>query len=103
MAAGSVRPLTELRRGETVQATITSHQPWGLTAKLNGYEPVGASLDMIRRGDEPGVQRLARELPSVGTTVDLVVGEIRTWDHKPWIWLDLTAPSQSEPGWDVGA
>ncbi|WP_326729606.1 hypothetical protein OG418_24555 [Streptomyces phaeochromogenes] len=96
MTNGSRRPLTELRQGETVQATITSHQPWGLTAKLNGYEPVGASLDMIRRGSEPGVQHLAQELPGVGTTVDLVVGEVRAWDHKPWIWVDLTAPSQAE-------
>jgi hypothetical protein len=51
---------------------------------------------MIRRGSEPGVQHLAQELPTVGATVDLVVGEVRAWDHKPWIWVDLTAPSQAE-------
>jgi hypothetical protein len=96
MADQSRRPLNELRQGETVRATITSHQPWGLTAELNGYEPVGASLDTIRRGSEPGVQRLAQELPPVGGTIDLVVGKVRTWDHEPWIWVDLTAPSHGD-------
>lgn len=38
----------------------------------------------------------AQELPPVGTTVDLVVGEVRAWDRRPWIWVDLTAPENSE-------
>ncbi|MQS07055.1 hypothetical protein FNX48_007680 [Streptomyces sp. IF17] len=97
MADESKRPLGELRRGETVRATITGHRPWGLTAELNDYEPVGASLDLIRRRSEPGVERLARELPPVGMNVELVVGEVRTWDHEPWIWVDLTAPGHG-PG-----
>lgn len=96
MADESRRPLSELRQGETVQATITSHEPWGLMAELHGYEPVGASLDTIRRSSEPGVKRLAQELPPVGATVDLVVGMVRAWDRKPWIWVDLTAPSPAE-------
>jgi hypothetical protein len=95
MTHESRRPLSELREGETVRATITIHQPWGLTAELNDYEPVGASLDLIRRSSEPGVKRLAQELPPVGRTVDLVIGEVRAWDHEPWVWVDLTAP---EPG-----
>ncbi|MFJ3746685.1 hypothetical protein ACIPV8_21800 [Streptomyces albidoflavus] len=57
---------------------------------------MGASLDMIRRGAEPGVARLARVLPPVGATVDLVVGEVRDWHHEPWIWVDLTAPGTAE-------
>ncbi|MBL0778213.1 MULTISPECIES: hypothetical protein [Streptomyces] len=92
----SARPLSELRQGRTVRATITSHQPWGLTAKLDAYEPVGASLDTIRRGTEPGVERLVRQLPPVGAAVDLVVGEVRDWQHEPWIWIDLTAPGTAE-------
>jgi hypothetical protein len=96
MADEPRRPLSELRQGTSVQATVTSHQPWGLTAKLNGYEPVGASLDVIRRRSEPGVQRLALELPPVGATVDLVIGEVRTWHRKPWTWVDLTAPDHGE-------
>lgn len=96
MAEESRRPLSELRQGETVRSTITSHQPWGLTAELNGYEPVGASLDTIRRSSEPGVQRLAQDLPPVGATIDLVIGEVRTWHYKPWIWIDLTAPGPTE-------
>ncbi|WP_411107871.1 hypothetical protein [Streptomyces sp. c-19] len=96
MADDSKRSLGELHEGETVQATITSHQPWGVTATLNGYEPVGASLDVLRRGGEPGVRRLAQEPPLVGATVDLVVGEVRAWHQKPWIWVDLTAPRCAE-------
>jgi hypothetical protein len=91
MADGSRRPLSELRPGETVQATITSHEPWGLMTELNGYEPVGASLDTIRRSREPGVERLIQDLPPVGATIDLVIGEVRTWHHEPWIWVDLTS------------
>ncbi|MGW7487533.1 hypothetical protein [Streptomyces sp. NPDC054786] len=85
------RPLGELRPGDRVRATITSHQPWGITAKLNAYEPVGASLDTIRRGGEPAVQRLAHDLPPVGTAIELVVGQVRSWHHAPWVWVDLTS------------
>ncbi|GAA2288359.1 hypothetical protein GCM10010145_68560 [Streptomyces ruber] len=62
-------------------------------AELHGFEPVGASLDMIRRSSEPGVRRLAQELPPVGATVDLIIGRVRAWDRKPRVWVDLTAPS----------
>ncbi|MCX5437082.1 MULTISPECIES: hypothetical protein [unclassified Streptomyces] len=96
MADEPRRPLSELQQGEIVQATITSHEPWGLMAKLDEYEPVGASLDTIRRRSEPGVKRLVQELPLVGATVDLVVGNVRDWHQKPWIWIDLTAPSPTE-------
>jgi hypothetical protein len=85
------RALSELRTGERVQTTITSHHPWGFTAKIHGYEPVGASLDVIRRGREPGVRQLAQELPTVGSTVELVIGELRPWHHEPWTWVDLTS------------
>ena len=85
------RPLGELLPGARVQATITSHQPWGLTAKINGWENIGASLDVIRRGREPGVRRLAENLPAVGTTIELVVAELRPWHREPWIWADLTS------------
>ncbi|MBT2453143.1 hypothetical protein J7F03_40255 [Streptomyces sp. ISL-43] len=85
-----IRPLSDLRPGERVQATITGHHPWGITAKIHGYEPVGASLDVIRRGSEPGVRQLAQDLPQVGSTIELVIGEIRQWNHAPWVWVDLT-------------
>ncbi|MFD0035778.1 hypothetical protein ACFVJK_48035, partial [Streptomyces sp. NPDC127172] len=56
----------------------------------------GAALDVIRRGSEPGVKRLAQELPPVGVTIDLVIGKVRVWHHEPGIWVDLTAPSPGE-------
>lgn len=86
------RPLSDLHAGDHAQATITSHQPWGLTAKINGYESVGASLDVIRRGSEPGVGRMVEALPAVGSTVELLVAELRPWHHEPWAWVDLTRP-----------
>ncbi|KIZ15695.1 hypothetical protein SNA_25520 [Streptomyces natalensis ATCC 27448] len=86
------RPLSELQPGQVVQATITSHQPWGITANLIAYESVGASLDVIRRGSEPGVKALAQDLPPLGATIDLVIGELRSWHHEPWVWVDLTCP-----------
>jgi hypothetical protein len=85
------RPISELRPGDRVQATVTSHEPWGIMAEISGYEPVGASLDTIRRGSEPGVRRLVQDLPAVGTTIELIVGEVRPWHHEPWIWVDLTS------------
>ncbi|WP_275002356.1 hypothetical protein [Promicromonospora iranensis] len=85
------RPLSELRRGENVYATVTGHHPWGLTAEIHGFQSVGASLDVIRRGREPGVRLLRKKLPPVGVTVELVIGAVRPWHHEPWVWVDLTA------------
>lgn len=91
MTDKGLRPLDELRPGELVLTTVTSHQPWGLTAKLHAFEPVGASLDVIRRGTEPGVRRLALSLPAVGTNLKLVIGRVTPWHQSPWVWVDLTA------------
>jgi probable phosphoglycerate mutase len=87
-------PLTWLRAGVPVRATVTEHHPSGFLARLDDYRPVGASLDLVRRGDEPGVRRLARRPPQVGSTLDLVVAEVHAWEEDPWIWVDLTAPAE---------
>jgi 2,3-bisphosphoglycerate-dependent phosphoglycerate mutase len=86
-------PLSWLRSGIPVRATVTEHHPSGFLARLDDYRPVGASIDLVRRGHEPGVRRLAEHLPEVGTTLDLVVGEVYASDEDPWIWVDLTAPT----------
>ncbi|WP_326773060.1 hypothetical protein [Streptomyces sp. NBC_01445] len=39
------------------------------------------------------MKRLAQELPPVSATVDLVIGKLLAWDHKPGIWVDLMASS----------
>lgn len=83
-------PLDELQSGELVRVTVTSHQPWGLIAEIHGFEPVGASLDVIRRGREPGVRQFAQSLPAVGSTLELVIGSVRAWVHSPRVLVDLT-------------
>lgn len=89
-------PLTWLRAGVPVRATVTEHHPSGFLARLDDYRPVGASIDLVRRGQEPAVRRLAEHLPQVGATLDLVVGEVHAWDQSPWIWVDLTAPADGD-------
>ena len=93
-------PLTWLRAGVPVRATVTEHHRSGFLARLDEYRPVGASIDLVRRGDEPAVRRLAEHLPRVGATIDLVVGEVHALDQEPWVWVDLTAPADdgSAPG-----
>ena len=88
---GRLRPLDELRAGEVVLATVTSHHPWGLSAALHEFEPVGASLDVIRRGSEPAIHQLAQSMPVVGAALELVIGRVKPWHHAPWVWVDLTA------------
>jgi hypothetical protein len=92
-----LRPLRDLRIGDRVEGTIISYEPWGIIAKLRNVEAVGASLDMIRRRGEPGVQALAEHRPSIGTTVEFVIGELRPWHQEPWMWVDLaTLPDPAE-------
>jgi len=90
-------PLTWLRSGVPVRATVTAHHASGFLTRLDDYRPVGASIDLVRRGGEPAVRRLAEHLPPVGATLDLVVGEVHAWDEEPWIWVDLTARPDDGP------
>lgn len=95
MTEQSDRSLSDLHGGDRVSVTIVSHEPWGVIAQIHGYEQVGASLDVIRRGNEPGVRRLARDRPPVGSTVELVVGELRPRHDRPGTWVDLTCNSSA--------
>jgi len=88
-------PLTWLRSGVPVRATVTEHHGSGFLVRLDDYRPVGASIDLVRRAGEPAVRRLAEHLPEVGATIDLVVAEVHAWDVDPWIWVDLTAPGEA--------
>jgi hypothetical protein len=80
------------REGERVQATVTEVHPWGLMVRVDGYEQWGASIDTIRRGYEPAVAALRAEAPAVGTSLRMVVAQIRRRDHAPQVWLDMTLP-----------
>ncbi len=84
-----LRPVGDLVVGMEVTGTVLSHQPWGMGVALDDFEPVGASIDLISRRAEPGVQSLADDLPPVGTTVQFRVGELR-WhagESRPWVRL----------------
>ncbi|MCO1659012.1 hypothetical protein [Pseudonocardia humida] len=86
---GPRRPVSELTVGLRVRGTVAGHQPWGVLVELDEFEPVGASVDVIRRQRDPGVAALAEEMPEVGTRLDFVVGEIRLSGHEPRVWIDL--------------
>jgi hypothetical protein len=89
------RPLSDLHIGDHVQATVTGNHPWGFTAHIEGYEPVGASLDLILHASHSGLQELTENRPAIGTVLELVVGELRPWHHEPWVWVRLTYPEQT--------
>jgi hypothetical protein len=76
--------------GLRVRGTVASHQPWGMIVELDEFEPVGASVDVIRREREPGIAALADHMPEVGTGLDFVVGGIRRRSEEPRVWIDLT-------------
>jgi hypothetical protein len=74
-----------------VTGTIRSHDAWGTCVALPDFEFVGASIDLIQLRNEPGVQHLADNLPSVGATLQFRVFEVRKHHYEPWIWIRLTA------------
>jgi hypothetical protein len=87
-----LRPLSDLRVGDHVIGTVISREPWGLIVRLDGVEAVGASVDWFRHRGKPGVQAPTRSLPAVGTTVELVINELRPWHKEPWVWVRLAPP-----------
>jgi hypothetical protein len=87
---GPRRPVSELTVGLRVRGTVASHQPWGVIVELDEFEPVGASVDVIRRQREPGIAALVDDMPGVGATLYFVVEEIRLRGHEPRVWIDLT-------------
>ncbi len=86
-----LRPVGDLVPGARVEATITGHEPWGMTVRLHGYEPVGASIDLIRCQHDLGVRAFADDLPQVGDVRRFRVDQVRFWDFEPRVWIHLTA------------
>lgn len=75
--------------GEKVRVEITSHERWGVMARVLGHEDLGASADAAYIDSPSGSPRaLPREYPTVGHATDAVVQEID--QYQPPLWLRLT-------------
>jgi hypothetical protein len=75
--------------GERVRAEITSHERWGVMARVVGHEDLGASVDAAYIDSPSGSQRaLPHEYPAIGIETDAVVQEIDA--YQPPLWLRLT-------------
>ncbi|MFE2975677.1 hypothetical protein [Streptomyces sp. NPDC059258] len=72
-----------LMPGQKVQATILSHQPWGVIVEIIGYENIGlsVSIDMIQQFSRPTLpyDELLALFPPVGSRVDAVIEQISRW------------------------
>lgn len=77
--------------GQRVLATVLSHHPWGLIARITGHEQVGASVDMIEQFGQTttGDEELRALFPPVGTEIDAVVEQVRRWAAPAWVRLSL--------------
>lgn len=77
--------------GQRVRATVLSHHPWGLAARIIGHEQVGASVDMIAQFGRTtaGPEELRSLFPAVGTEIDAVVQEVRRWSPPAWVRLSI--------------
>jgi hypothetical protein len=60
-------------------------------ATPDDYEAVGASLDLIGQGLEPGTRRVTQDLPEAGDTLQSIVGAVHHGNRGPSVWVDLTA------------
>lgn len=75
--------------GEKVRVKITSHERWGVMARVLGHEDVGASADAAYIDSPSGSPRaLPHEYPAAGAETDAVVQEIDR--YTPPLWLRLT-------------
>lgn len=87
-----------LMPGQRVRATVLSHHPWGVIARIAGHEQVGASVDMIglvgrtTTGDE----ELRALFPAVGTEIDAVVQQVRRSHPPAWVRLSIRPANSGE-------
>ena len=76
--------------GQRVRARIVGHHPWGISAKIIGYEHVGASIDMIELFGATLPRAEAEAMfPPVGAEIDAVVQQIRRWNPPAWARLSI--------------
>ena len=77
--------------GQRVRATVLSHHPWGVIARIAGHEQVGASVDMIEQFGRTvsGDEELESLFPAVGTEIDAVVQQVRRWSPPAWVRLSV--------------
>lgn len=87
--------------GQRVRATVLSHQPWGLAARIIGHEQVGASVDMIEQFGRTtaGREELRALFPAVGTEIDAVVQQVRRSSPPAWVRLSIRPADLESFSW----
>jgi hypothetical protein len=75
--------------GQRVQARILSREPWGVLAQIVGHKHVGASIDMIEQFGSLRDQELEAIYPPVGSVIDAVVEQVRSWYPPAWVRLSI--------------
>jgi hypothetical protein len=86
--------------GQRVRAKIIGQQPWGVFAKIIGYEHVAASIDILAQfGGRPN-HEVEALFPAIGTEIDAVVVDVRRWDGPAQVRLSIRAEDlTSFTGW----
>lgn len=75
--------------GQRVRAKVTGQQPWGVFAKIIGYERVAASIDILAQfGGRPN-HEVEAMFPAVGTEVDAVVVDVQRWGGPAQVRLSI--------------
>ena len=89
--------------GESIRATIISHERWGVMAEVLGHDPVGASIDAGFIDSPSGLSRAwPAEYPPIGKQVDAVVQEISRCQSPVWVRLTMRASNLQEFSWPCG-
>jgi hypothetical protein len=89
----------DLLPGQRVRAKI-GQQPWGVFAKIIGYEHFAASIDILAQfGGRPN-REVEAMFPSVGAEIDAVVIFVQRWDGPTRVRLSIRPGDlESLGGW----
>lgn len=82
-------------------------QPWGIFAKITGYEHVAASIDILTQFGGLSNREVEAIFPSISAEIDAVVIFVRRWDGStrvrlssgPRTWSALPGGATSVGSW----
>jgi hypothetical protein len=86
--------------GQRVRAKIIGQEPWGVFAKIIGYEHVAASIDILAQfGGRPN-REVEAMFPAIGEELDAVVVDVRRWNGSTRVRLSIRPEDlNSLTGW----